>query len=141
MLQVWSAAARRGAVSDGGSLGAGLHCEYSVALHADVESLAVLRRRSGAPKSQRDGLLVATREAKLSVVEWDPASRGVRTTSLHRWEGRSDGSTAGGTRATETAVAPKGPRVVTDPEGRAVAVLLGGGGEVAIIPAVRAAAA
>lgn len=137
VLEVWSTQRRGG----GDSATCALQCEYSVSLQANIESLAVLRRRSGAPKTQRDAVLVATREAKLSAMEWDVRSRRLRTTSLHRWEGRVDGSSAEGaasTRATETAVAPKGPRVVTDPEGRAAAVLLGGGGEVAIIPAVRA---
>jgi hypothetical protein len=138
LVEVWSTRSR-----EGGD-GAALQCDASISLHAEVESLAVLRRHSGGPKTQRDALLVATREAKLSVLEWDPRTRGLRTTSLHRWEGRSGVTTEGGaqgsTRATETATAPKGPRVIADPEGRAAAVLLGGSGEVAIIPAVRAAA-
>lgn len=119
--------------------GASLQCEATFTLHGVVESLAVLRRRSGAPRSQRDALLVASREAKLSVVEWDAPSRGLRTSSLHRWEGLRDGADAGATkRRSETAVAAKSPRVLADPEGRAAAVLLGGTGEVALLPAVRA---
>jgi len=134
VLEVWSVGRRADAA-------AALQCEASFTLQAHIESLAVLRRRSGASRSQRDALLVATREAKLSVLEWDPLSRGLRTSSLHRWEGRLEGGAAGGaalTLGTETAVAAKGPRVLTDPEGRAAAVLLGGGGEVAVLPAVRA---
>jgi cleavage and polyadenylation specificity factor subunit 1 len=120
---------------------ASLHVEARFTLHGIVESLAVLRRRSGAPRSQRDALLISSREAKLSVVEWDPPSRGLRTSSLHRWEGLRDGGEASGTsatRCTEVAVAAKAPRVLADPEGRAAAVLLGGTGEVALLPAVRA---
>jgi cleavage and polyadenylation specificity factor subunit 1 len=132
-LEVWSTGRR----SDGASP---LQCEATFSLQADIESLAVLRRRSGAPRTQRDALLLATREAKLSVLEWDPATRGLRTSSLHRWEGRAgtgQGDGAPATRCTEAAVAPKGPRVLADPEGRCAAVLLGGGGEVAVLPAVR----
>lgn len=106
----------------------GLRCEASFTLHGGVESMAVLRRRSGAPRSQRDALLLTSREAKLSVVEWEPASRGLRTSSLHRWEGRPD---------SDGGAAAKSPRVLADPEGRAAAVLLGGGGEVALLAAVR----
>ena len=122
--------------ADGGTT---LQSEASFTLHGVVESLAVLRRRTGAPRSQRDALLVASREAKLSVVEWDPPSRGLRTSSLHRWEGLRDGGAADAapTRCTETAVAAKAPRVLSDPEGRAAAVLLGGNGEIALLPAVR----
>jgi cleavage and polyadenylation specificity factor subunit 1 len=124
--------------ADGGTA---LQSEASFTLHGVVESLAVLRRRTGAPRSQRDALLVASREAKLSVVEWDPPSRGLRTSSLHRWEGLRDGGAADAapTRCTETAVAAKAPRVLSDPEGRAAAVLLGGDGEIALLPAVRGA--
>jgi cleavage and polyadenylation specificity factor subunit 1 len=133
VLHVYSVAHER----DGGAT---LRSEATFTLHGVIESLAVLRRRSGAPRSQRDALLITSREAKLSVVEWDPPSRGLRTSSLHRWEGLRDGGAAGAapTRCTEAAVAPKAPRVIADPEGRAAAVLLGGGGEVALLPAVRA---
>ena len=39
-------------------------------LHGTVGSIAVLRRRFGAPRNQRDALLIAIRECKLSVVEF-----------------------------------------------------------------------
>jgi cleavage and polyadenylation specificity factor subunit 1 len=46
----------------------------------------VLRRRFGAPRNQRDALLIAVRESKLSVVEFDPATLTLVNSSLHSWE-------------------------------------------------------
>jgi hypothetical protein len=51
-----------------------------------VGSIAVLRRRFGAPRNQRDALLIAVRESKLSVVEFDPATLSLVNSSLHSWE-------------------------------------------------------
>ena len=39
-----------------------------------IGSISVLRRRFGAPRNQRDALLIAIRERKLSVVEYDAAT-------------------------------------------------------------------
>ena len=41
------------------------------------------------PGRQRDSLLLAFRDAKLSVLDWDPAQCDVRTTSLHYYEEES----------------------------------------------------
>ena len=43
-------------------------------LNGTVGSIAVMRRLSGAPRNQRDALLIAVRESKLSVIEWDPSA-------------------------------------------------------------------
>ena len=85
---------------------------------------------------------LATREAKLSVVEWDPATAALRTSSLHSWETRAlpgaspDAAAALAAAAEAPAAAHAPPRVLADPEGRAAAVLLGRGGEVALLRTV-----
>ena len=77
----------RASAGPGGEAGAGAHAAASdptedeavslevVAefdLHGAVGSIAVLRRRFGAPRSQRDALMIAVRESKLSVVSSTP---------------------------------------------------------------------
>ena len=59
-------------------------------LHGTVGSIAVLRRRFGAPRNQRDALLIAIRECKLSVVEFDPATLSIVSSSLHSGRLRRD---------------------------------------------------
>ena len=55
------------------------------------------------------------RDAKLSVLEWDPSSHTLRTRSLHTWEGRG-ALTLGLREGRRTFALP--PRAVTDPMGR-----------------------
>lgn len=97
-----------------------------------------MRRRRHPPQ-------LASREAKLSVVEYDATTGGLRTSSLHSWEGRAP---PGATKAAVEALAKAAegpvpaaalpPKVIADPDGRAAAVLLGNRGEVAVLRAVRA---
>ena len=103
-------------------------------LHGTVGSLCALRRRFGAPRNQRDALLVAVRESKLSVVEFDPATQTLVNSSLHSWE---TGVGSGGVPSAHRA-APLPPLAVADPEGRCGAVLLRaeGGSRLALLPAV-----
>ena len=105
-------------------------------LHGAVGSIAVLRRRFGAPRSQRDALMIAVRESKLSVVEFDPATLSLVSSSLHSWE------TPVGSGGVPSAlrVAPLPPRAAADPEGRCGAVLLRAEGKtrLARLPAVEA---
>ena len=107
-------------------------CEFD--LHGTVGSLCALRRRFGAPRNQRDALLIAVRESKLSVVEFDPSTQTLVNSSLHGWE------TPVGLGGVPSAhrVAPLPPLAVADPEGRCGAVLLraGGGSRLALLPAV-----
>ena len=104
-------------------------------LNGTVGSIAVMRRRSGAPRNQRDALLIAVRESKLSVIEWDPSEMTVVPSSLHSWE------TPVGTGGVPSAlrVAPP-PLAIADPEGRCAAVLLRAEGRsrLALCPAVDA---
>lgn len=80
------------AVANGASANSGGNQEVSLEVVAEfdlqgtVGSIAVLRRRFGAPRNQRDALLIAVRESKLSVVEFDPATLSLVHSSLHSWE-------------------------------------------------------
>ncbi|EFJ51734.1 hypothetical protein VOLCADRAFT_87503 [Volvox carteri f. nagariensis] len=96
-----------------GSGGARLELVVSYHLHGVVESLAVL---SGGSSSRRDALLLAFREGKLSVVEWNPRTHSLRTSSLHYFEGDP------GVQREGRIAVPLPPRVVTDPAGRCAAM-------------------
>ena len=61
--------------------------QFTPLRHGTIGSIAVLRRRFGAPRNQRDALLIAVRESKLSVVEFDPAALCLVNSSLHSWWG------------------------------------------------------
>lgn len=80
-----------------------------------VESLAVLSGRSG--RSGRDALLLTFRDAKLSVLQWDPFTSDMVPSSLHYFEG--DESLKAGRQAF-----PRPPVAVTDPAGRCAAVVM-----------------
>jgi cleavage and polyadenylation specificity factor subunit 1 len=59
-----------------------LECLASFTLHGNVVSVA----SSSLMGSSRDALLISFREAKLSVVEYDPDKHDLRTLSLHYFE-------------------------------------------------------
>jgi cleavage and polyadenylation specificity factor subunit 1 len=80
-----------------------------------VESLAVLSGRSG--RSGRDAILLTFRDAKLSVLQWDPFTSDMVPSSLHYFEG--DESLKAGRQAF-----PRPPIAVTDPAGRCAAVVM-----------------
>jgi cleavage and polyadenylation specificity factor subunit 1 len=80
-----------------------------------VESLAVLSGRSG--RSGRDAILLTFRDAKLSVLQWDPFTADMVPSSLHYFEG--DESLKAGRQAF-----PRPPIAVTDPAGRCAAVVM-----------------
>jgi cleavage and polyadenylation specificity factor subunit 1 len=80
-----------------------------------VESLAVLKGRSG--RSGRDAILLTFRDAKLSVLQWDPFTSDMVPSSLHYFEG--DESLKAGRQAF-----PRPPIAVTDPAGRCAAVVM-----------------
>jgi len=93
-------------------------CEFDA--QGAIGSIAPLRRRFGAPRNQRDGLLIAIREHKLSVVEYDASTNGVRASSLHSFE-----SLLGCNPMHETLrMSREVPLVVADPEGRCAACVL-----------------
>ncbi|KAI8464986.1 MAG: CPSF A subunit region-domain-containing protein [Monoraphidium minutum] len=101
----------------------------SFPLYGVVEDMAVLRGRAGA--GQRDAVVLAFRDAKVSVVEWDPSQQALHSSSLHSFEG--DAALGGGMAAH----AP--PRLATDPQGRCAAAVVFGR-HLALMPAVEAEA-
>ncbi|MEW5299110.1 MAG: hypothetical protein WDW36_002156 [Sanguina aurantia] len=88
----------------------------SYSLSGVVESLAVLPSRV-AGSAARDAVMMTFRDAKLSVIDWDPIHHTIRTTSLHSFEG--DPAL---TQGRVTFAVP--PRVATDPAGRCAAVVM-----------------
>ena len=103
--------------------------------HGAIGSVAVLRRRFGAPRNQRDALLIAIRERKLAVAEYDAATGEVTCSSLHSFEGEV------GCNPLEPTLrmSREAPLVVADPEGRCAAVILrddGCAGRVRVLPSV-----
>ncbi|GLI63467.1 hypothetical protein VaNZ11_006441, partial [Volvox africanus] len=119
-----------GAGNLGGGLcgGARLELVSSYHLHGVVESMAVL---SGGQPGRRDALLLAFREGKLSVIEWDPRVHTLRTSSMHYFEADPAAQREG------RAAVPLGPRVVTDPAGRCAAMSLCFS-QLALLPALEA---
>ena len=59
-----------------------LECLAQYTLHGNVMSMQAVRLVG----SQRDSLLLSFRDAKLSVVEYDIETHGLRTVSLHYFE-------------------------------------------------------
>ena len=82
-----------------------------------IGSMSVLRRRFGAPRNQRDALLIAIRERKLSVVEYDAATGDVCCSSMHSFESALGCNPLG----TTLRMSREAPLVVSDPEGRCAA--------------------
>ncbi|GIL66196.1 hypothetical protein Vafri_19806, partial [Volvox africanus] len=119
-----------GAGTSGGGLSGGARLELvsSYHLHGVVESMAVL---SGGQPGRRDALLLAFREGKLSVLEWDPRVYTLRTSSMHYFEADPAAQREG------RAAVPLGPRVVTDPAGRCAAMSLCFS-QLALLPALEA---
>lgn len=99
-------------------------------LYGVVESLAVLRGRTG--RAGHDAVLLTFRDAKLSVLQWDPASHDLVPSSLHYFEG--DESLRAGRQAFA-----RPPLVVSDPRGRCAAVLMFRH-QLAVLPATEAEA-
>jgi len=93
-----------------------------------VESLAVLRARAG--RAGHDAILLAFRDAKLSVLQWEPATNDLAPSSLHYFEG--DESLKAGRHAF-----PRPPLVLTDPRGRCAALIMLRH-QLAILPATEA---
>ncbi|CEF98575.1 Cleavage/polyadenylation specificity factor, A subunit, C-terminal [Ostreococcus tauri] len=113
-------AVRRSNDDDGSDGAESLEVVSEFDAHGAIGSVAVLRRRFGAPRNQRDALLIAIRERKLAVAEYDASTGEVTTSSLHSFEGDV------GCAAMEKTLrmSREAPLVVADPEGRCAAVVL-----------------
>ncbi|GAV61868.1 CPSF_A domain-containing protein/MMS1_N domain-containing protein [Cephalotus follicularis] len=96
-----------------------LVCHYR--LHGNVESMAVLLLGGNDGSKKRDSIILTFQDAKISVLEFDDSIHGLRTSSMHCFEGpewlhlkRGRESFAGG------------PSVKVDPQGRCGGVLVYG---------------
>eukprot|EP00775_Hariotina_reticulata_P005379 gene5379-5614_t len=104
-----------------------------------IDDLAVLKGRGGS-SGQKDSLVLAARDAKIAVVEWDEQQHCLRNSSLHSFEGDPalrEGCPIGTslTGLASSLVGPA-PRVVTDPGGRCAAALVYGK-QLALLPAIQ----
>ncbi|KAH7664725.1 cleavage and polyadenylation specificity factor subunit 1 protein [Dioscorea alata] len=96
-----------------------LVCHYR--LHGNVESMAILSVGGDDQSKRRDSIVLAFRDAKISVLEYDDAAHGLRTSSMHCFEGPEWRYLKRGRESFD-----RGPRVKADPLGRCGGVLLYG---------------
>lgn len=109
---------KRGGVLAGIS-GASLELVCHYRLHGNVESIAVLSTGAGDSSRRRDSVILAFRDAKISVLEFDDSVHGLRASSLHCFEGTDWLHLKRG----RTSFA-RGPVVKVDPQGRCGGVLV-----------------
>ncbi|XVF50705.1 hypothetical protein PTKIN_Ptkin04bG0123800 [Pterospermum kingtungense] len=109
---------KRGGVMDGVSgISLELVCNYR--LHGNVESVEVLSIGGGNGFRGRDSIILAFQDAKISVMEFDDSIHGLRTTSMHCFEGLEWLHLK---RGRETFA--RGPLLKADPQGRCCGVLV-----------------
>ncbi|OWM75669.1 hypothetical protein CDL15_Pgr021834 [Punica granatum] len=111
---------RRGGIIDGVSgVSLELVCHYR--LHGNVESMAVLSSGGGNGSRIRDSLVLAFQDAKISILEFDDSIHGLRTTSMHCFEGPKWFHLKRGRESFA-----RGPLVKVDPQGRCGGLLVYG---------------
>ncbi|XP_037483101.1 probable cleavage and polyadenylation specificity factor subunit 1 [Triticum dicoccoides] len=110
-------AAEDGAAFDG-VLGARLELVCHYRLHGNVESMAVL---SDGAENRRDSIALAFRDAKITCLEFDDAIHGLRTSSMHCFEGPEWQHLKRGRESFAW-----GPVIKSDPLGRCGAALIYG---------------
>ncbi|KAF3433103.1 hypothetical protein FNV43_RR24205 [Rhamnella rubrinervis] len=110
---------KRGGVMDGLSgVSLELVCHYR--LHGNVETVAVLSTGGGGDSSRRrDSIILAFQDAKISVLEFDDSIHGLRTSSMHCFEGPEWLYLKRGRESFA-----RGPLVKVDPQGRCGGVLV-----------------
>ncbi|KAE8022429.1 hypothetical protein FH972_008231 [Carpinus fangiana] len=115
-----SAEPKRGGLMDGLS-GASLELVSHYRLHGNVESMAVLSIGfgDGSRRKRRDSIILAFRDAKISVLEFDDSIHGLRTSSMHCFEGPEWLHLKRGRESFA-----RGPLVKVDPQGRCGVVLV-----------------
>lgn len=111
---------RRGGAMDGVS-GAYLELVCHHRLHANVETIAVLSIGSGDGHRRRDSIILAFQDAKISVLEFCDSVHGLRTSSMHCFEGPEWLYLKRGRESFA-----RGPMVKADPLGRCSGVLVYG---------------
>nr|XP_043633583.1 cleavage and polyadenylation specificity factor subunit 1 [Erigeron canadensis] len=109
----------RGGLMSGLS-GASLELVCSYRLHGNVESVGVLSSGAEDRKSgrRRDSIILTFRDAKISVLEFDDSVYGLRTSSLHCFEGPQWLHLKKGRESFS-----RGPLIKADPLGRCAGVL------------------
>ncbi|PKA60062.1 Cleavage and polyadenylation specificity factor subunit 1 [Apostasia shenzhenica] len=109
-----------GGVMDG-LYGARLEIVCHYRLHGNVESMVILSAGSDDRSKRRDSIVLAFQDAKLVVLEYDDASHGLRTTSMHCFEGPDWQFLKRGRESF-----PRGTIVKADPAGRCGGALVYG---------------
>ncbi|KAF5200305.1 Cleavage and polyadenylation specificity factor subunit [Thalictrum thalictroides] len=111
------------AQTGGGSMGGissawlELVCHYK--LHGNVETMAVLSVGGGDQSKRRDSIVLAFKDAKISVLEFDDSIHGLRTSSMHCFEGPEWHYLKRGRESFA-----RGPLVKADPQGQCGGVLV-----------------
>uniref|UniRef100_A0A453AF65 RSE1/DDB1/CPSF1 first beta-propeller domain-containing protein n=1 Tax=Aegilops tauschii subsp. strangulata TaxID=200361 RepID=A0A453AF65_AEGTS len=101
-----------------GILGARLELVCHYRLHGNIESMAVL---SDGAENRRDSIALAFRDAKITCLEFDDAIHGLRTSSMHCFEGPEWQHLKRGRESFAW-----GPVIKSDPLGRCGAALIYG---------------
>lgn len=94
-----------------------LACSYR--LHGNVESMAVLSHRQDDGRRRRDAVILAFRDAKVSVLVFDDATHNLRTSSMHYFEGPEWEHLKRGRERFS-----RGPLIRSEPLGRCAGVLV-----------------
>ncbi|KAE9617217.1 putative cleavage/polyadenylation specificity factor, A subunit [Lupinus albus] len=109
---------RRGGIVDGvAGVTLELVCHYR--LHGNVETMAVLSIGDGDGSRRRDSIILTFKDAKIAVLEYDDSIHGLRTSSLHCFEGPEWLHLKRGREQFA-----RGPLVKVDPQGRCGGVLI-----------------
>ncbi|XP_024029666.1 cleavage and polyadenylation specificity factor subunit 1 [Morus notabilis] len=111
------AESRRGGLMDGLS-GASLELVCHYRLHGNVQTIAVLSSGGGDGSRRRDSIILSFQDAKISVLEFDDSIHGLRTSSMHCFEGPEWLYLKRGRESFA-----RGPLVKVDPQGRCAGVL------------------
>ncbi|XP_015580357.1 cleavage and polyadenylation specificity factor subunit 1 isoform X2 [Ricinus communis] len=109
---------KRGGLMDGVS-GASLELVCHYRLHGNVESMVVLPTEGGDSSRRRDSIILAFKDAKISVLEFDDSIHGLRTSSMHCFEGPEWLHLKRGRESFA-----RGPLLKVDPQGRCGGILV-----------------
>ncbi|KAM7491713.1 hypothetical protein LguiA_034634 [Lonicera macranthoides] len=111
---------KRGGVM-AGVTGASLELVCHYRLHGNVESMAALSIGGGDGGKRRDSIILTFQDAKISVLEFDDSIHGLRTSSMHCFEGPEWLHLKRGRESFA-----RGPLVKVDPQGRCAGVIVYG---------------
>lgn len=112
--------AKRGGLMTGVS-GASLELVCHYRLHGNVETIAVLSLGGVDGFRKRDSIILTFQDAKISVLEFDDSIHGLRTSSMHCFEGPDWLHLKRGRESFA-----RGPLVKADPQGRCAGVFIYG---------------